>query len=149
MIGPFGYGADISRTYFCGPGRPSDEQKHLYTLAYEQVHTNMALLKPGMGFREFTEASWRLPSEYVKNQNSMLAHGVGMCNEWPAISSLEDWDRKGGYDGVFEEGMTICVESYIGAEDGAEGVKLEEQMLITDKGAVSLSTFPFEDDLRE
>ncbi len=147
LIGPFGYCADISRTYFCGPGRPSDEQKHLYTLAHEQVHANMALLKPGMSFREFSEASWPTPSEYVEKRYSALAHGVGMCDEWPAISFMQDWDRKGGYDGVFEEGMTICVESYIGAEDGAEGVKLEDQVLITDKGAVSLSTFPFEDEL--
>ncbi|MEQ8514921.1 MAG: M24 family metallopeptidase, partial [Chromatocurvus sp.] len=30
MIGPFGYCADISRTFFCGPGKPSEEQKDLY-----------------------------------------------------------------------------------------------------------------------
>ena len=30
--------------------------------------------------------------------------------------------------------MTVCVESYIGAEDGLEGVKLEEQVLITEEG---------------
>ena len=43
--------------------------------------------------------------------------------------------------------MTICVESYIGAEDGTQGVKLEEQMLITETGAVAISTFPYEEDL--
>jgi Xaa-Pro aminopeptidase len=41
--------------------------------------------------------------------------------------------------------MTLCVESYIGAEDGVEGVKLEEQILVTDSGATRLSTFPYED----
>jgi hypothetical protein len=30
--------------------------------------------------------------------------------------------------------MAICVESYIGAEGGAEGVKLEEQVLVTGTG---------------
>jgi Xaa-Pro aminopeptidase len=43
--------------------------------------------------------------------------------------------------------MTLCVESYIGAEDGVEGVKLEEQILITEEGPQRLSTFPYEDNL--
>ena len=34
MVGPFSYGADISRAYRCGPGRPSDHQKTLYTIAH-------------------------------------------------------------------------------------------------------------------
>ena len=43
--------------------------------------------------------------------------------------------------------MIICVESYIGAEGGAEGVKLEEEVLLTADGVQVLSTFPFEDAL--
>ena len=42
--------------------------------------------------------------------------------------------------------MTICVESYVGEPGGAEGVKLEEQVLLTADGAVPLSTYPFEED---
>ena len=43
--------------------------------------------------------------------------------------------------------MTLCVESYIGAEDGIEGVKLEEQVLVTDTGVQRLSSFPYEEAL--
>ena len=43
--------------------------------------------------------------------------------------------------------MTICVESYIGAAGGTEGVKLEQQLLVTDTGTELLSRFPFEDAL--
>ena len=41
--------------------------------------------------------------------------------------------------------MTICLESYIGEEGGAEGVKLEEQVLVTETGCEVLSRYPFED----
>ena len=41
----------------------------------------------------------------------------------------------------------MCVESYIGAVGGRQGVKLEEQVLITDNGFENLSDFPFEDAL--
>jgi Xaa-Pro aminopeptidase len=54
-------------------------------------------------------------------------------------------DVAGSYDGVLAPGMTICVESYIGEEGGAEGVKLEQQVLVTDRGAELLTTFPFEE----
>jgi hypothetical protein len=40
--------------------------------------------------------------------------------------------------------MTLCVESFIGVEGGREGVKLEEQVLITETGTLRLSTYPFE-----
>ena len=43
--------------------------------------------------------------------------------------------------------MVICVESYVGRVGGREGVKLEEQVLITADGHEVLSSYPFEDDL--
>ena len=43
-----------------------------------------------------------------------------------------------------EAGMTLCVESYIGAVGGHEGVKLEQQILITPDGPEPLSRFPLE-----
>ncbi len=48
---------------------------------------------------------------------------------------------------MLETGMTICVESYVGEVGGPEGVKLEQQILITDGGCKLLNRFPFEDDL--
>ena len=49
-----------------------------------------------------------------------------------------------GYDGIIEPGMTLCVESYIGEDGGDEGVKLEQQLLITEDEPELLSSFPFE-----
>jgi len=40
--------------------------------------------------------------------------------------------------------MTLCVESYIGSIHGGEGVKLEEQVLITDTGHEMLTSYPLE-----
>ena len=147
LIGPFGYCADLSRTYFCGPGKPSEEQRRLYGLALEQIHFNIEkLMRPGMNFREASELAWRIPNAFVKNRYSCVAHGVGLCDEWPKITHIQDRERS-AYDGELVPGMTICVESYMGEEGGREGVKLEEQVLITDKGCRLLSSFPFEEAL--
>ena len=146
MIGPYGYCADISRTFHAGPSRPSVEQRDLYNTALEQLDHNLALLKPGLGFREWTERAWQLPEDCVANRYMMLAHGVGLCDEFPAIYNPQDWETK-GYEGEVVPGMVLCVESYIGPEGAREGVKLEQQVLVTDSGSQVLSRFPWDDAL--
>jgi Xaa-Pro aminopeptidase len=148
LIGPFGYCADVSRTFHCGPGKPTAEQCELYSLAYEEVAHNMALLRAGLTIREFAEKALKVPERFVANSYPYLAHGVGLCDEWPYLVKVADLDNW-GEDLVLEAGMTICVESYVGAEGGDEGVKLEQQVLITDDGVELLSTFPFEEALLE
>jgi Xaa-Pro aminopeptidase len=73
----------------------------------------------------------------------VLAHGVGLCDEYPSVRYPEDVVEH-GYSGQFEPGMTLCVEAYVGAVDGREGVKLEEQVLVTETGCETLSAYPYE-----
>ena len=42
--------------------------------------------------------------------------------------------------------MTLCVEAYTGVVGGENGVKLEEQVVVTDEGCVPLSSYRYEDD---
>ena len=146
MIGPFGYCCDMSRTFLCGPSRPTNEQKRLYSLAYEQIHYNMELLKPGVSFRELSERTFMVPEEFLPNRYSVVMHGVGLVDEYPDIVHPLDWNEF-SCDGIVEENMVLSLESYIGEVGGAEGVKLEEQVLITSGGYQRLTTFPFEYDL--
>ncbi|MFO0997093.1 MAG: Xaa-Pro peptidase family protein [Alphaproteobacteria bacterium] len=146
MIGPHGYCADISRTWFCGPGKPSRAQRELYKLAYEEVNHNMALVRAGLSFRDFTKKAFKPPKQYHANRYPFISHGIGMCDEWPGIYYPQDF-AAGGYDGVIEENMTLCIESYMGAEGGYEGVKLERQVLVTKTGCIPLDKYPFEEDL--
>jgi Xaa-Pro dipeptidase len=144
LIGPYGYCSDISRSWLCGDGKPNDDQRRLYAAAIEQIKYNIGLLKDGVSFREVSETAWSIPEEYQSRRYTCLMHGVGMADEYPNIKHDLDY-AKSGYDGLFREGMTICVESFIGAEGGKEGVKLEEQVLITRNGVEVLSSYPFED----
>jgi Xaa-Pro aminopeptidase len=75
-----------------------------------------------------------------------MLHGVGFVDEYPSIAyavDFADW----GYDGTFEENMVVSVESYLGEVGGGEGIKLEQQVLITANGAVPLSRTPFIDSI--
>ena len=146
LVGTYGYCCDISRSWIVGGVAPTEEQKTLYKVAYEHVMTNIGLIKPGMSFAEMTAKAHRLPEEYRALRYGVLTHGVGLCDEYPCVRYPEDVEAH-GYSGTFEPGMTLCVEAYIGAVGGLEGVKLEEQVLITETGCEMLSTYRYEDAL--
>lgn len=150
MIGPYGYFADISRTFYCGSAdkpMPSKRQKQLYQLAYEEVEHNLKLIKHGVSFEMFREQAWATPEEYQTNAYSCLLHGVGMCDEYPQIKHnfKPGYESKNCYSGTLQSGMVVCVESYIGAVGESNGVKLEQQVLVTNSGYELLSTYPYEE----
>jgi Xaa-Pro aminopeptidase len=145
-IGCNGYYSDFSRTFFCGPGRPSGYQRSLYRMAYEQIQHNVAMLKPGMTYREVAEQAWEIPERFYDRRYPSIIHGVGMHGETPLVAHKGDFDAFSS-DGVLEPGLTVSVESYIGEVGGAEGVKLEEEVVITEIGAALISRYPFDDRL--
>lgn len=142
MVGPFGYFADISRTLFCGPGTPTARQRELYQLAAAEVEHNMALVKPGLSFLDFQASAYEQSEEFHEQAYPCIAHAVGMCDEYPRIDPIFRGSNR--YDGTFEAGMVMCIESYVGAVGERDGVKLEQQVLITDDGCEQLSTYPLD-----
>ena len=144
-IGCYGYYSDFSRTFRCGPGKPTTYQKMLYRMAYDQVQHNIGIVKPGMTFREVAEKAWKIPDRFVEQRYTSVMHGVGMHGETPFIAHAMDYETY-GRDGVLEPGMVVSVESYIGEKNGGEGVKLEEEILITESGTELISRFPYEED---
>ncbi|MBO9419636.1 aminopeptidase P family protein [Labrenzia sp. R4_2] len=146
VVGCHGYYSDFSRTFHSGPGKPTEAQRELYKVAYEQVQSNMDILHAGMSFRDYAERAWDIPEKFYDNRYYLSAHGCGMTGEYPYLYHKGDFPDA-GYDGEIVAGMTICVESYIGGAGGCEGVKLEQQVLVTETGIELLSRFPFEEEL--
>lgn len=141
LIGPYGFCADLSRTWLCGDVRATDEQRSLYRTAMEQIAHNIGLLRPGISFRELVERSAVPPPDCFPARYGVLYHGVGLADEYPTLPHAADWTADTP-DAVLEPGMVLCVESYIGRLAGDEGVKLEEQVLITETGHEQLSRAP-------
>ncbi|HEU0222181.1 MAG TPA: dimethylsulfonioproprionate lyase DddP [Paracoccaceae bacterium] len=144
LIGVYGMCNDMSRTWIVGDAEPMAEMKRLYRIAHEHVLTNTALLRPGLSFRELAFGGHALPEECVALRYSAKMHGVGLCDEWPSIPYPQDW-MDGAIDGyVLEPGMMLCVEAYIGTVGGAFGIKLEDQVLITETGHEVMNLYPYE-----
>ncbi|RUM99654.1 aminopeptidase P family protein [Pseudaminobacter arsenicus] len=146
LIGPYGFCADLSRTWLCGDETPSDEQRYLYRIAAEQIAFNTELMKLGVSFRGLVERAKNPPPDCFPTRYGVLYHGVGLADEYPTLPHAADWTEDTP-DGVLEPGMVLCVESYIGRLGGHEGVKIEEQILITETGNEKLSNYPLDDGL--
>ena len=143
LIGPMGFYNDISRSWVIGDRRSTPAQATLLDIATEQIAHNIDLLRPGTSFVEFSSRAFRLPDAYLPNRYADLVHGCGLGVEYPFVLYPEDADD-GMYDGRFEANMIVCVESYVGALDGPEGAKLEQPVLITDRGPHVLSELPLD-----
>lgn len=147
MIGPFGYFADISRTFHCGPGRPTKRQKQLYRNAVEEIEFNLKLVQPSVSLREFQERTFPVSEAFHQNAYPCVIHGVGMCDEYPRVNPI--FRGPTPYDGFLRPGMVLCVESYMGEVGERDGVKLEQQVLVTEHGYELLTRYPLEADLLE
>ncbi len=72
-------------------------------------------------------------------------HAVGMCDEYPQVKQL--FREENPYDCRLEAGMVVCIESYMGPRGERDGVKLEQQVLITADGYELLTDYPYEESL--
>lgn len=92
MVGPLGYCADLSRTFHCGPGRPTPEQRMLYDIA---VH--------GIGMSD----EW--PCIFQSEDASQSYEGEVQPGMVLAVESYIG--EVGGTDGVKLEEMVLVTDS--------------------------------------
>jgi Xaa-Pro aminopeptidase len=142
LVGEDGYLTDISRTYLCGDAPPSDEQRRLYRIAYDYVYENMPEFRAGASFEELgLKMAPRLPDEFQALRYPFIAHGSGMVDEYPAVKFGHH------HPGELEAGMVMSVEAYVGAVGARDGVKLEEQIIVTEGEPELISFAPFDERL--
>lgn len=145
-LGYLGYAVDFSRTFLCGGAAPTAVQHLLHARAREQLEHNIALIGPGAAYAEIAERAWEVPPEHQDSRYYAVGHGLGMSGEFPNIPHKRSGQAY-PLPGALEPGMVICIESYIGSAEAGQGVKLEEQLLVTESGCERLSTMPFDERL--
>ena len=146
LVGVYGMCSDISRTWFLGDGKPSQEMIDDYQLALDYIEENTALVAPGVHLRDLTFKGHQLPDSYVGGQYSCRFHGVGLCDEWPLVAYPQEY-VEGAFDYTLQPGMMLCVEALIGRDGGPFSIKLENQLLVTQDGVENLTSYPWDDRL--
>lgn len=146
LIGLYGMCCDMSRTWLAGYGKPTLDQKEAYKVAHKHILENTEMLAPGVSFHDLTHGGHTLPAEYDAQKYCVKMHGIGLCDEFPSIYYPDSY-MPGAFDYELKPGMTLCVESYAGKVGGRDGVKLENQVLITETGYENLVTYPYDERL--
>ncbi|AKO97181.1 Xaa-Pro aminopeptidase [Marinovum algicola DG 898] len=143
LVGAYGFCTDISRTWWIDPGPPRPDMVDAMRHGLDHIRSNMDMLGPGVRIEDLSRNCHRLRPEFEMQKYSCLAHGVGLCDEWPLVA-YPDHMMPGAFDYALEPGMTLCVEALISPEGGDFSIKLEDQVLITETGYELLSRYPYD-----
>ena len=139
-----GYRTCYYRTF--NVGRATDAQRDAYKKAREWLDNAMARIKPGASTAHICEAfpkagEFGFPDE-MSAFGLQFAHGLGLAlHERPIISRVVSLD----HPTEIREGMVFAIETYCPATDGYSAARIEEEVVVTDKGCRVISLFPAEE----
>jgi Xaa-Pro aminopeptidase len=142
-----GYFGDVARTTICG--RPSKRQQEIFSAVYEGLQAGIAEMRPGRTNQDAARAIIAGANKYGLGDRFLslfIGHGVGIgANEPPYIGET----LPGAPVYEFQPGMVFAVEPLIWIEGvrGGGGVRLEEQVLVTEDDPHVMSRAPFEEKL--
>lgn len=131
-----GYVSDITRTV--AVGEPPEELKKIYHIVLEAQKRACSALKPGMTGKEADAVARDYISEhgYGEAFGHSTGHGIGLeVHEGPGLSFRSDTKLK--------PGMVVTVEPGIYVP-GLGGVRIEDDVLITEDGCELLTSSPKE-----
>lgn len=139
-----GHFADIGRTVICG--RPSHQQREIFTAVYHALQSAARTMKPGATNDDVAAAATSEGVERGFGDNFLslfIGHGIGMgSNEPPYVG-----ESFPGADTVkLVEGMTMAIEPLIWVPNvrGGGGVRLEDTILVGSEGGVPLTRTAFD-----
>ena len=139
-----GYRTCYYRTFAVGSA--SVAQRDAYTRCREYMDQAIALVKPGATTADIV-AVWPEAQEFgFRDEMAAFAlqygHGVGLSIwEKPIFSRLVSLE----HPETLEEGMVFALETYWPAADGWSAARIEEEVILTNKGAQIISLYPAEE----
>jgi Xaa-Pro aminopeptidase len=142
-----GYKSCVYRTFCCG--KASQEQKDLYEECRAMLYAGMSAVKEGATDYDVVD-KWPDSPSYWGYENwsevgaYAIGHGLGLTlHDRPLITAIK---KAAGYPPTtLQAGMVLALETYAGHKGGRDGVRLEEDILVTEDGYELLSRWPIDE----
>lgn len=134
------YASDVTRTI----GRkPSKRQKEIHSSVNDLLDYALSLIKPNLNLRDYEKQVREAAGEKMKELGLITrANPKSLRKYYPhATSHLVGLDVHDPYpaDGVLRPGMVLTVEPGIYIKEESIGIRIEDIVLVTDKGVENLS----------
>jgi Xaa-Pro aminopeptidase len=139
-----GYRTCYYRTF--NVGRATSVQHDAYKKAREWLDNAIALIKPGVTTDKVCSV-WPKAQEFgfpdeMAAFGLQFGHGLGLAlHERPIISRVISTT----HPTEIKEGMVFALETYCPATDGYSAARIEEEVVVTDKGCRVITLFPAEE----
>ena len=139
-----GYRTCYYRTF--NIGRATPVQHDAYKQWRQWLDDAIALIKPGVSTDTVAEVwpkaeEFGFPSEMAAF-GLQFGHGLGLAlHERPIISRLVSLENPM----EIKTGMVFALETYCPAKDGFSAARIEEEVVVTDKGCQVITLFPAEE----
>jgi Xaa-Pro aminopeptidase len=139
-----GYRTCYYRTF--NVGRATPVQHDAYKKAREWLDNAIELIKPGVSTDKvcsvWPEAQdFGFPDE-MSAFGLQFGHGLGLAlHERPIVSRVISMT----HPTEIKEGMVFALETYCPAKDGYSAARIEEEVVVTDKGCRVITLFPAEE----
>jgi Xaa-Pro aminopeptidase len=139
-----GYRTCYYRTF--NVGRATPVQHDAYKRAREWLDAAIALIKPGVSTDRVCSV-WPKAEEFgfpdeMSAFGLQFGHGLGLAlHERPIISRVISLT----HPTEIKEGMVFALETYCPATDGYSAARIEEEVVVTDKGCRVITLFPAEE----
>jgi Xaa-Pro dipeptidase len=139
-----GYRTCYYRTFNVGRATPA--QFDAYKVCREWLDKAIELIKPGVS-TDTVASVWPKAEEFgfpdeLSAFGLQFGHGLGLAlHERPIISRVVSMD----HPTIIKEGMVFALETYCPASDGYSAARIEEEIVVTDKGHRIISLFPAEE----
>jgi Xaa-Pro aminopeptidase len=139
-----GYRTCYYRTF--NVGRATPVQHDAYKRAREWLDNAIALIRPGVSTDRVCSV-WPKAEEFgfpdeMSAFGLQFGHGLGLAlHERPIISRVISMT----HPTEIKEGMVFALETYCPATDGYSAARIEEEVVVTDKGCRVITLFPAEE----
>ncbi len=128
-----GYSADISRVW--AVGEPTERQNEVYNAVCELQDRAFSMLGPGVNMREYQAEMEKITFKKLKELGIKLAHYPHGFSHFLGL----DVHDAGDYEMPLRPGSVITVEPGIYLSAESIGVRIEDNILITENGIKNLS----------